>query len=208
MTVTLNTTVLSLGEDGRIPNKATVFTNDNGGKTTTKPGDPTTDPKTNWGPLEILKHAAGDKTKTLAGAEFAVYTNAAATGTPVRHLHHRCGRQGLHRVLWVGSDDVTSARRTTGSYYGETKAPAGYVLDETIHKVAQWVNAGSPSSAVVLAVANTPAGSSELAAHRCHGHPDHDNRWCRTGPDRRWYRSCSTQAQQRLIKGNSMPLVE
>ncbi len=148
VTVTLNTTVLSLGEDGRIPNKATVFTNDNGGKTTTKPGDPTTDPKTNWGPLEILKHAAGDKTKTLAGAEFAVYTNAAATGTPVGTFTTDADGKG-YIELWVGSDDVTSK----DYWIKETKAPAGYLLDETIHKVT--VNAGSSSSAVVLAVANT-----------------------------------------------------
>lgn len=147
VTIELITTVNSLG-DGVIPNKAIVFTNDNGGKTTSKPGEPGVDPKTNWGPLKVLKHAAGDEAKVLAGATFAVYSDAAAT-TKVGEF--TTGADGVGSiVLWVGNDDDS----TQDYWLKETAAPAGYVLDATtVHKVT--VTAGNDASAVVLKVANT-----------------------------------------------------
>lgn len=146
VTVTLNTKVTSLG-DGVIPNKATVFTNDNGGKTTSKPGTPGTDPTTNWGKLKVLKHAADNKAKTLANAEFAVYANEEASGTPVGTFTTGADGKGSI-VLWVGNDDVKSK----DYYLKETKAPAGYVLDGTVRKVT--VNAGATATQTVE-IANT-----------------------------------------------------
>ena len=145
VTLTLNTTVVSLG-DGVIPNQATVFTNDNGGKTTSKPGEPGTNPTTNWGPLAVLKHAEGDEQKVLAGAEFTVYSDEAAT-KPVGSFTTGADGKGSI-VLFVGNDSDTSQVY----YLKETKAPAGYVLDSTVHTVT--VNAGVAASAVVLKLSN------------------------------------------------------
>ncbi|MCI1713884.1 MAG: SpaH/EbpB family LPXTG-anchored major pilin [Bifidobacterium tibiigranuli] len=151
VTLTLNTTVESLGADGLIPNQATVLTNDNGGKTTSKPGVPGTNPTTNWGPLGVLKYAQGDKAKTLEGAAFAVYasqadakagTNAVTTITT--------GSDGTALTeLYVGKNDVTSK-----SYWiKETTAPAGYVLNSAVTPVT--VKAGSDASVVNYEIANT-----------------------------------------------------
>ncbi|MCI1832487.1 MAG: SpaH/EbpB family LPXTG-anchored major pilin [Bifidobacterium sp.] len=134
VTVTLSTKVESLG-DGVIPNQATVFTNDNSGHTTSKPGEPGTNPSTNWGPLQVLKYAQGDESKTLAGAEFTVYSDQAATKSVGSFTTGTDGKGSI--VLWVGND-----ADTTQTYYlKETKAPAGYVLDSTVREVT--VNAGA-----------------------------------------------------------------
>jgi len=153
VTVNLVTKVLSLG-DGVIPNQATVFTNDNGGLSTSKPGTPGTNPTTNWGPLEVLKHAAGDASKTLAGAEFAVYSDAAATQQVGSFTTGADGTGSI--VLWVGNDDDT----TQDYWLVETKAPAGYVLDDQVRQVT--VTAGTAASAVVLDIANTQQDHPEL----------------------------------------------
>ncbi|MEK0209488.1 SpaH/EbpB family LPXTG-anchored major pilin [Bifidobacterium mongoliense] len=145
VTLTLNTKVNSLG-DGVIPNQATVFTNDNGGKTTSKPGEPGTNPTTNWGPLKVLKHAEGDVAKTLAGAEFTVYSDAAATTSVGTFTTGADGTGSI--VLFVGNDSDTSQVY----YLKETKAPTGYVLDDTVHTVT--VNAGAVASAVAVDIAN------------------------------------------------------
>lgn len=138
--ITLNTKVVSLG-NGVIPNQATVFTNDNGGKTTSKPGQPGTNPSTNWGPLEVLKFAKGDTAKTLAGAEFKVYSDQGATKEVGTFTTGADGRGSI--TLWVGNDDVTSATY----YLKESKAPAGYVLDSSVRTVE--VKAGETASLVV-----------------------------------------------------------
>ncbi len=143
--LTLNTTVVSLG-DGVIPNQATVFTNDNGGKTTSKPGEPGTNPTTNWGPLKVLKHAEGDVAKTLSGAEFTVYSDAAATTSVGSFTTGADGTGSI--VLFVGND----TDKSQVYYLKESKAPTGYVLDDTVHKVT--VNAGAVASAVAVDIAN------------------------------------------------------
>ena len=136
VTVTLNTTVKSLG-NGVIPNEALVFTNGGDGKATTKP-------TSNWGPLEVLKYAKGDKAKTLAGAEFAVYASQAdaAAGTHAVGTF-ATGADGKGSiVLFVGNDSDTSEVY----YLKETKAPAGYVLDDRVREVT--VKAGAAATEV------------------------------------------------------------
>jgi fimbrial isopeptide formation D2 family protein/LPXTG-motif cell wall-anchored protein len=146
VTATLLTTVESLG-DGVIPNQATVFTNDNGGKTTSKPGEPGTNPTTNWGPLEVLKFAQGDESKALAGAEFTVYSDEAATQAVGTFTTGADGTGSI--VLWVGNDSDTSETY----YLKETKAPAGYVLDSQVRQVE--VKAGEMATVTVQKIANT-----------------------------------------------------
>lgn len=153
VTIMLNTKVESLGT-GVIPNQATVFTNDNGGKTTSKPGDPGTNPTTNWGPLEVLKYAAGDKEKTLAGAEFTVYSDIDATNAVGTITTGADGKGSI--VLWVGND----TDKTETYYLQESKAPAGYVLDPQVRSVV--INAGDAASVVVQQIANTQQGHPSL----------------------------------------------
>lgn len=153
VTITLNTTVNSLG-DGVIPNQATVYTNGNDGKTTSKPGEPGTNPTSNWGPLEVLKYADGDTSKTLAGAEFAVYSDEAATDQVGTFTTDADGKGSI--VLWVGNDDDT----TETYYLKETKAPAGYVLDDQVRTVE--VKAGEAATVVVTEIPNTQQDHPDL----------------------------------------------
>lgn len=139
--VTLNTTVTSVG-DGVIPNEATVYTNDNGGKSTTNPGNPT--PTTNWGTLEISKVAEGEGAKALAGAVFAVFDGAIQVGTITTDA---TGHGFID--LWVGNNSVNSKEYT----FKETTAPAGYVLDATVHTVS--VKAGASTVTGIQTVTNT-----------------------------------------------------
>jgi fimbrial isopeptide formation D2 family protein/LPXTG-motif cell wall-anchored protein len=152
VTLNLNTTVESLGADGVIPNQATVFTNDNDGKATTKPGVPDTNPTTNWGPLGVLKYAQGDETKTLEGAVFAIYASEAdanAGTNEVTTITTGSDGKALAR-LYVGKDDVTSK----DYWIKEITPPAGYVLDSTtVTKVT--VTAGKDTSVTYQPIANT-----------------------------------------------------
>lgn len=150
VTMTLNTKVNALG-DGVIPNQATVFTNDNNAITTSRPGNPGVNPTTNWGPLEVCKQSAGARDAEcdngLAGAEFTVYSDSAATkvaGTLVT------GDDGIGRItLFVGNNDNKGPKTY---YLKETKAPAGYVLNSTVRTVQ--VSAGAESAASAYYVPN------------------------------------------------------
>lgn len=152
VTITLKTTVNSLG-DGVIPNQATVITNNGTGKTTSKPNEPGTNPTTNWGPLEVLKYAKDDTAKTLAGAEFEVYSDASAT-TKVGSFTTDTNGKGTI-TLWVGNDSDTEETY----YLKEIKAPAGYTLDDQIRTVS--VKAGSTASEVYK-IENTQKGHPTL----------------------------------------------
>jgi fimbrial isopeptide formation D2 family protein len=148
VTVTLNTTVTSLG-NGVIPNEALVFTNDGKGK-------PTTKPTTNWGPLEVCKQPAGDGSepqdagcdKGLAGAEFTVYSDSDATKVAGKFV---TGDDGIGRIaLFVGNNDDKGPKTY---YLKETKAPAGYyVLDNNVKPVQ--IKAGAESTAETYYISN------------------------------------------------------
>jgi fimbrial isopeptide formation D2 family protein len=146
ITVDLVTKVNSLGDDGTIENTAVTTINGTDLETNTV--------STNWGPLQILKHATGDESKTLKGAEFEVYSDAAAKAV-VQKL--TTDEKGLASVsLWVGNNDVTSR----DYWVKETKAPAGYLLDSTLRKVS--VKAAASTSPVVLKVADPQQGHPAL----------------------------------------------
>jgi LPXTG-motif cell wall-anchored protein len=82
----------------------------------------------------------------LAGAEFTVYSDAAATTSVGTFTTGADGTGSI--VLFVGNDSDTSQVY----YLKETKAPTGYVLDDTVHTVT--VNAGAVGSAVAVDIAN------------------------------------------------------
>ncbi|MGO4454602.1 SpaH/EbpB family LPXTG-anchored major pilin [Arthrobacter sp. RAF14] len=136
----VTTKVTSLGTDGVIKNSATV--NTNGSKVDTNK------PSTNWGPLQILKYAQQDESKTLSGAHFEIYTAkdaAQPVGTLVTDAN---GKASIS--LWVGNNDVTSKTY----WVKETQAPAGYTLPQD-----PWtqvtVKANGDTAPVVLKIANT-----------------------------------------------------
>ena len=143
---TITTTVNSLGDNGIISNKALVNTNGSTRESNT--------PTTNWGPLQILKYATGDESKVLAGAEFAVFSDSAAQ-TQVGTI--TTGDDGKGSIsLWVGNNDAKSKKY----YVKETKAPAGYVLDDSVKEVT--VQANGTTSPVVVKVANPQQGHPNL----------------------------------------------
>ena len=142
--IVLTTKVVSLG-DGAIKNKAVVNTNTSGVETNV--------PQTNWGVLAIHKHAAGDVTKNLAGAEFEVYADKA--GAPVGTM--TTAADGTASItLWVGNDSVTAK----DYFIKETKAPAGYILPADPWSTVN-VKAGA-TAAATFDVPNTQAGHPEL----------------------------------------------
>lgn len=158
VTMTLNTKVVSLG-DGVIPNQAMVFTNDNNGIATSRPGKPGTNPTTNWGPLEVCKQAAGatssdnnDCDNGLAGAEFTVFSDSSASN-PVGTF--TTGSDGIGRVtLFVGNNDDKGPKTY---YLKEAKAPAGYVLDSTVRTVQVSAGAETAASAYYIYISNKQA---------------------------------------------------
>ncbi|MCI1798279.1 MAG: SpaH/EbpB family LPXTG-anchored major pilin, partial [Bifidobacterium tibiigranuli] len=88
--------------------------------------------------LEVLKYAKGDPAKTLAGAEFTVYSDEAATKIVGTFVTGADGKGSI--ALFVGNNDDVSQ----DYWIKETKAPAGYVLDATVRKVT--VKAGATAT--------------------------------------------------------------
>lgn len=97
------------------------------------------DPKTaTWGGLRILKYdgeATKDETSSMAGAEFAIYD-----GDPIQNPGTAkivatgvTGSDGTLEIkyLWIGEDGAESHIY----WIVETKAPAGYVLNENPRRV-------------------------------------------------------------------------
>ncbi|MFC7581149.1 SpaH/EbpB family LPXTG-anchored major pilin [Schaalia naturae] len=134
VSVSLVTTVTSQG-DGTIENTALVNVNDQESETD--------EPSSNWGVLDILKHAQGDESATLAGAVFAVYAaDPASTPAPTPVATLTTGADGTASiVLFVGNDDDVEQQY----WLVETDAPAGYILDET--PIPVTVTAGESAEA-------------------------------------------------------------
>lgn len=152
VTVKLNTTVNSLG-DGAIQNTASVYIND---PSNTIDSDTVT---TAWGAIKVLKHAAGDQTATLSGAQFQLFAlndegepegdaleNVAVGGTTFT-----TGDEGTFQVDGVKAGDYQLV---------ETKAPLGYQLDSTPVKVT--VTEGSLAEAEVTSIANEQVPAFQL----------------------------------------------
>ncbi|MGO2863061.1 MAG: SpaH/EbpB family LPXTG-anchored major pilin [Brevibacterium sp.] len=142
---TITTKVIEQG-DGTIENSALVNTNGTEKKTNQV--------STNWGSLKVIKHVAGDKSHTLAGAEFDIFSDAAAKNRVASVKTTADGTVSI--TLWVGNNDATSKQY----WIKETKAPAGYVLDGTVKEVT--VTAGETSAPLRYEFPNTQQGHPNL----------------------------------------------
>lgn len=132
LSVEIDTIVRGVGE---IPNDATVYINE----PTTGTGVGIPPAQTNWGALEITKHAAGDEAALLSGAVFSVYpteadalarTNAIAVdvdGTPTTLFETDDNGGVTIPGLYTG----TGADLTQTYWLVEIEAPDGYVLIDT-----------------------------------------------------------------------------
>ncbi|SMX71200.1 SpaH/EbpB family LPXTG-anchored major pilin [Brevibacterium linens] len=142
---TVTTKVTSQG-DGTIENTALVNTNDSSVETPAV--------STNWGSLQIIKHVAGDKARTLAGAEFDIFSDKDGQNKVASVTTAADGTVSI--TLWVGNNDVAEKKY----WVKETKAPTGYILDESINEVT--VKAGETAAAVKYEFANTQQGHPDL----------------------------------------------
>lgn len=142
---TITTKVTSQG-DGSIENTALVNTNDSTVETPAV--------STNWGSLQIIKHVAGDKAHTLAGAEFDIFSDKDGQNKVASVKTAADGTVSI--TLWVGNNDVTEKKY----WVKETKAPTGYILDDSLNEAT--VKAGATTAAVKYEFANTQQGHPEL----------------------------------------------
>lgn len=142
---TITTKVTSQG-DGTIENTALVNVNDSNAKTPQV--------SSNWGSLSIHKFAKGDKANSLAGAEFEIYSDSAATKSVGKLTTKGDGTASI--TLWVGNNDDLTQKY----WVKESKAPAGYVLNDTVNEVT--VKAGASADAVVFDFPNTQQGHPNL----------------------------------------------
>lgn len=134
--VTLTTKINTGIKPGTYTNQANVNLN---GTTT-----PTTVPKSYWGKLSVLKHATGDTTEVLGGAEFSVYEKgiaetcvaAVAAGSPVATGTTDATTGLFETVLWIANAQSDDATLKSKIYcLVETAAPQGYLLDSTPREI-------------------------------------------------------------------------
>ncbi|MBF0816880.1 isopeptide-forming domain-containing fimbrial protein [Microbacterium paludicola] len=151
------TTVTAVG-DGNITNVAYVYVNDD----TT--GNPSNEADTQWADLWIYKYAEdspavvenADGTvtvpagaKLLSGAEFAIYNVDPAANPDAAPIE----------TIVTDADGIAKISLKVGTYWvKETKAPAGYQLDETVREVTLV-----DGQAVERTDANDTTGQLEIA---------------------------------------------
>ncbi|WP_433676523.1 SpaH/EbpB family LPXTG-anchored major pilin [Microbacterium gorillae] len=167
--------VASLGTDGIIPNKATLFVNDPSGDSDNNPGPgvPSNEVTTNWGNLVIQKSDAGNS-KLLSGATFQVFaadpayvaagqscTSKVTTGSAISVNGVTDFTTDANGVVTVAglfvSDSKNAPINATQRCYViiETAAPAGYILPTgDAAKTAVAVTTGSATT-VDIDVKNT-----------------------------------------------------
>ncbi|AHI23690.1 SpaH/EbpB family LPXTG-anchored major pilin [Corynebacterium vitaeruminis] len=139
---------VTVNQAGELTNTADVVSNNGSGSgdTTTK----TNTTKSYWAKVNIVKQAADDQTKKLAGAEFQVYgslddtctdadlvdgnkistksgTDAAVTDTWTTDSNGQVTINGLHVNNWDDNSTVSDEQYKAYCLV-ETKAPAGYEL--------------------------------------------------------------------------------
>ena len=130
--VSLVTTVVSLGGvSGVIENKAVSFINDSSFTSNTV--------KTVWGNVIIHKVSAKDESKSLAGAEFQVYTSeddAKAGNKPVAVSGVSTFTSNASGIVQIdGLRATVNGSDTVVDYWlVETKAPAGYTVAGDVSK--------------------------------------------------------------------------
>ena len=124
LTVVVKTSVPENYAGGALNNKATL--NLNG-----KPGEPGGTDVTVWGALKIEK--VDQKGNPLTGAEFSVYpaeANGTCAATAPDDAITGVKAEEL-KTLWIYNGLVSEAEYSKVYCVLETKAPAGYVIDET-----------------------------------------------------------------------------
>ena len=102
--------------------------------------------------IKIKKTSDESGNPALAGAEFQLFTDSTATGTPITCYTDIAGGSATNTTLATGTvqgeDGVAICRGlTTGTYYlKETKAPVGYTLNSNI--IAIEVTEASATSGI------------------------------------------------------------
>ncbi|SJN40761.1 Fimbrial subunit type 2 precursor [Microbacterium esteraromaticum] len=118
---------------------------------------------TQWGPAEVLKHQAGDKTKTLAGAKFSVFNSpngTDCTGTLGAALtvngatEFESNASGIVTIagLFVSNDESILEKVYC---VVETQEPLGFIKDTTPHMITVKAE-GTATTTAHIEVANTP----------------------------------------------------
>jgi len=150
LSVTFSTTVITAGE---IDNKASVYIN-NPQHTDPVVSNPTA---SYWGRISITKHALGDETKTLQGAQFAVYASQDDANGDANRISvggantFTTGPDGT--VVIPGLFVSNEASKTKTYYVKEVAAPAGYQLNATVFPATLTAN-GDVATPVALTVAD------------------------------------------------------
>ena len=133
LTFDLVTKVVGDIEEGVIENEATQLTNINDDETTVESDKD----ETYWGNVNILKQDEANKLQ-LSGAEFQVFRteeDATAGKNPIAVNGETTFTTDENGVITISSLNVGAGGTSRTYYIKETKAPEGYVLDETVHKV-------------------------------------------------------------------------
>lgn len=129
--------------DGVIVNEATQLTNFNDDETDTE--TPSNEDETYWGNVNILKQDEANQLQ-LSGAEFQVFRtaeDAAAGVNPIAVNGETTFTTDANGVITISSLNVGADGTSRTYYIKETKAPEGYVLDETVHEVVVVPGANS-----------------------------------------------------------------
>lgn len=162
LTVTLTTTVTSVGSGTITNNGATVSFND-------VPQSPQVAPNSYWGNLVVNKYDNTDNDKKLAGAEFAVFEKAADAACPTSAPGGPSVATGVTDAtgvvqwasvtpasplgLWIANSDTEMDNPTKDYCLYETKPPAGYTAITTPWTVTITIATGALAT---QNIANTP----------------------------------------------------
>ena len=159
LTVVVKTSVPTDYAGGALNNKATL--NLNG-----KPGEPGGKDVTVWGQLKIEKvDKAG---KPLTGAEFSVWPAAnGACELPAPADALTQVKENELKTLWIYNGPASDASYSKDYCVLETKAPAGYVIDNKPHKVTVTVDA--TTVVTIDKVVNVPTEGPELPTTGANG---------------------------------------
>jgi LPXTG-motif cell wall-anchored protein len=121
---------------------------------------------------QVVFTKVDEKGKALAGAEFTVYTDAACTSDQIAKIKNGNTEEDAVFIS-DGNGVVTIVGLTTGDYYvKETKAPAGYQLDETVYILNAKANNSSlkkDDGTAVIQVVNQKAEVTLLLVKRTSG---------------------------------------
>ena len=164
----LKTKVTAIPENGIVENSAWPIDNEynpfEDPNVPTPPIDPTKDPY--FGDYKFKKVDADNPGKELSGAEFGLYqcNGDQTTGDPI--VTAVSGEDGVVSFtgIYLGTfDKGTAADQATKEFcLKETKAPAGYVLPDTVTKVTIKAGKVTTPTEQLTTVTNTPQDGPDL----------------------------------------------